>query len=1397
MKTISPIALDMGAKYTGVYLSQYQQGDTPECAEKTGMVVMHSDAMTYSQVDRTARRHQSRTAKRRKMAKRLLWLLLDKCYQIQFHSLGRTEREAINSLLNRRGFTYLSENVDEALLAVLPAEPYALYYHADLPRTGNLLEAYQVITSVVDTAKAFKNSEQYSLNAKEFEKVLPDDYKENKKQLSNGLKALRQGVDSFIKAELDGHKIRSAYLDNIRADIVNHADYQFLRDLLPVPPEQFANLVGHISNMQLRVLRRYFNDEAMKTNDIWLPEKLHKVFYRNLSAFHCKTELDKANQIALFEKRSIPILTLFETVVPALSIPPFEDQNNRRPPKCQSLLISVDAMEAHLPLWSAIVSKLADELERQGVVVKKGLELANIQNKEAWAQVLQRILELSRAHDPFQLRAWIAKEEKSGEFIQRSKDALGRVIQGQALESFIQFAIKFYQETADARHALWFEAPGRILKVCGQKPPHKANQLRELLSGAFSHNLTEGQEESFKYLWRENPRIGRRGIKGWCQLAAESQKEFGNALNHHIQRNVWLKEQGKKVEDKNLIEISEVVPKVAESIAKQLGIPAQRFSNVFDLAKLYNLMEQDQKGFSRNCRSCTKENNWRGEIVPDREDNEAAVGLRLPADTTRPFDGLLARLLDKQAYQIALAKIQQLPKEKQEEGISIPIIVEENRFRFTASLSEIKRNAKSKNDNLKRAERAEAQWLDKDERIKVASKGICPYTGEVLELGGEIDHIIPRAESKGRNKGVFNHEANLIYCSSTGNSTKDRSFYTLQNLHPAYLETQFGHSDRDAIKQELIRLCSAFIEKGSLISFTEIEAPELRQAIRHGLFVEELRFDLMRLLYQSTKTRVNGTQAYLAKLIMQKIRQNYTVNTVDFSVGYIEAEKGQSQRSRLAEKHPQFAKVEYQPVASHMVDAAMVMAEALRQPHTRDMLQTAGLDDSDWLFSILPKEAQIKRIEPKLKFEKASVQSQRLFKDGLYAEHFIPLIVTQDKLGVGFNNRNVIWVDGQAQAHELWWQALRPYLNGARDKTIYDVKQQAGTSFKAYSINKPAAFELLHRVAKENCSDEDHLAADLLESLHYATQKVSLRSALFNDQTKTFTANSKLLDEKGFSIKVEVKSRFLKAKQRKLDGKQLQYPGRHQWLKLTEHEFVCQNQGRKLGKEEFFDESGYQSMLEELFPRHITNTRQHKKVRKEWSLPKIDSPSGGYRVKRKNADKSDVWQLFGVEGLSASGFKRSGEEIDFSEDVPIQGIEQSRNLIAVGSRHQVKADAECFNNWRKVPAELLGDVPVQGLMLSPNSKSRFRHRVFVSVKDFMENVIPLVQGGEEIKHWSQLPAEIKLITPKSWLELFGDLFGKPRSNLFVTQVGDVVSLEYIVESSNKAMRQVYQLGEPV
>ena len=119
---ICPIAIDMGAKNTGVYYAKYEPSDTLEEIEKCGEVLVYDaskkakDKYTALLKDRTAKRHARRNQQRNKLAKRLLILVL-KDY---FNFPAEDHSQALGFLINRRGYSFLEKTYNSEVLEDFP-----------------------------------------------------------------------------------------------------------------------------------------------------------------------------------------------------------------------------------------------------------------------------------------------------------------------------------------------------------------------------------------------------------------------------------------------------------------------------------------------------------------------------------------------------------------------------------------------------------------------------------------------------------------------------------------------------------------------------------------------------------------------------------------------------------------------------------------------------------------------------------------------------------------------------------------------------------------------------------------------------------------------------------------------------------------------------------------------------------------------------------------------------------------------------------------------------------------------------------------------------------------------------------------------------------------------------
>ena len=114
--------------------------------------------------------------------------------------------------------------------------------------------------------------------------------------------------------------------------------------------ESLKNLIGHLSNFELKLLRSYFNDKVHQKEDQWNEEELRAKFkhwVNNIWRVNPKKNKKKAKgEEYSYEdlknklKDNMNIIDFFLNTDPNLTTPPYQDNNNRHPPKCQSLILS-------------------------------------------------------------------------------------------------------------------------------------------------------------------------------------------------------------------------------------------------------------------------------------------------------------------------------------------------------------------------------------------------------------------------------------------------------------------------------------------------------------------------------------------------------------------------------------------------------------------------------------------------------------------------------------------------------------------------------------------------------------------------------------------------------------------------------------------------------------------------------------------------------------------------------------------------------------------------------------------------------------------------------------------------------------------------------------------------
>ena len=1417
-KIISPIAIDMGAKNTGVYLNHFEQGEDPTTSGNIQgkTIVIDGTNITWSQAGRTKKRHQIRASKRSKLSKRLLKLVLNE-YQIK---TNQAQSEYLNGLLNRRGYTYLVEGLDEGLIKQAFVAKYFIKEHPEFFKNqDSFYIEFLAISNDIDKARGLQKI--LTLSKNEAKQAV----EENKQEFADAYNNIKTVLKTQIKEGDEGHKYRTIYLENIKKDI---QDSDLLQPIFnDLTADKLTHLIGNICNLQLRILRKYFNDEKMKSGDIWLPDKLHNLFFKWVRSWHAKQENEKQNRQAILKLKSTPnILDILTSLDPKKTIPPYEDQNNRRPPKDLTLRLNPKALDKQLKDWEKITKSLADNYIlpsikihiTENIDISEGLEdnarpqKGETKSRQILADTLHRILDRTLVLDPYKLR-WNVQDSNT-ETAKNARALLNQHSNHQA-DNVIALAKKYYAEVEKAKQGLWaFE--GSLFFKCETNPPHKGKIRHKLVGHILREAFTEEQVEDFiQQCWGEN--VKRTTMKSLAGKIEETRKEYGNSFNyivstiskrqHVLQKNTVSEKQearwnNYKDEHKDVIKAIENTNLIAQKIAKFLkhNTP-DKYNNPYSIAQLYNHLEGEISGFSKTDRFNTEENAWRdktqvldiltksGEV----EKIERSNAVRLTADSIRPFDGLLDRIISRQAIEIARMKIKQIEALNidNNDPLFVPIFMEQNRFKFEQDMHDIKGVENVKKKTKDKTEegliKQKKQWQDKDTRIK--KNTLCPYTGDVITIG-EIDHIIPQSQSKRYNDVVFNSEANLIYCSGTGNHNKGDSRYSFEQLNPRYLREVF--TDESNIKQSIVDFVRSLDENDS-VSFHNLELKE-QNYLRHALFISELDSKTFPLLNTRYKTFVNGTQGYLGKKIRILLQEEYP--NIEVKTYQIPAQEVSQLRTVLGEYDVAFKKQEKQGAFSHVIDASLVLATALQNAKISEELTTTNTvelsEKGQWLKDLLPKNTEVMHIKRKPKYHK-KLESTQIFKDGLYGERFMPILLDDEKLYYGFALDNCREIESlktptktvkdfnkklhrakekQQAKHNEYFELLKPFLYTGKKNAKKPVigKLSDNWQYQYLSIDKTKALTHLQKCTKEVCNEVEIEQAQQLEKLRYSVEKKKIKDVLLVGQyKKNFIAE---LDNKKFKVSkltlpakaqwealikhpikdcddnlITLEDCFDKSKP-KPEQVEIDNPGMFNfWQSLSQesgleidylqtHLFKRNDKGelykklsiiptgvfnKKIKTEaklkilennarlkksfgmdfkktiDLIPQSSWEKLFKDFFHTDkIKNDSSHKQVRKDYSLPVVSAPSGGFRIKRKNPLTGEtVYQVSCIaNGGYACGFIR-GENgaIDLSEKGVTfhPKLNDSSNVAYIGKEKKPKikkkeegALVEKFGNTRKV-----------------------------------------------------------------------------------------------------------------
>lgn len=1306
----SLISLDLGGKNTGFF--SFTTQDLLKIDAFQSGTITYDESFVLSQVTRRGKRHGKRNNLRNTLVKRLFLLFLQKHYGLKVDVLP----DEILGLFNKRGYTYASfelkdedrEKLENENLREVLEERFGTI-------TQDSIERF--LTDFASSESGFKTF--YS----DFKHFKEEILKEKQPQdIKSGLKIIEDILNNHDKQQNQGNLPRAKYFEELYLEIEKNQKIQKFFTCNHLHINDMQHLIGNLSNYQLKELRRYFNDEAMAKGDFWSSEKLHHLTWRFIQSWHPKSAEDKQRQkenLASLKTKSI--IEFLTTTNPLMTIPPYDDMNNRGAVKCQTLRLNEEYLDKHLLNWRAITHALASEAQ------KENLEGATVKGYSEDSTLLHRILDTSSAIDPYKLR--------SGEV-----DGYIDMLTQEDAKNLQKFVKEYYQLVKEkVRTGIWTKDDA-MFKKCDHNPPHKNNQIHNLVAGTLGKPITKEQFETFESgLW--NAKFGNKKLSSYCKNIEELRKSNGNLFKQIVELG-----EDKEVQ-KYQKELNEWVRKIGEFFTIEEPY-RERFNNLFSMAQLYTIVDTKRSGFNATCKWCSCENQYRAatKIEIDEQTGEVTTNAncqRLPADTQRPFSGKIERYIDKLGYEIAKVKAKELEGIKAE-TIDLKIILEQNAFAYEESI----RNAKIKNANAKAKkalEEAKKRGLknieDKTQRIKDFSNSICPYCGQSLGEDGEIDHILPRSYTLKKYDTVFNSEGNLLYVHQQCNQAKAEKIYLLQDI-------------KAPVTQAWIEKKIANLKNYKTFS---VLTQEEQNAFKYALFLpneNEAYKKVVGWLRTDQSSRVNGTQKYLAKKIQEKLKAMFPQKTFNFEFILADANDVHDLREKYAVQNPLLKKPESQPPSSHTIDAIMSFLSVYPK-----MTHKEALPDSQkvlqWVEINNIKTKPLGKIQ---KDQKGNLGGTTIFKDSIYQERFAPIYAYENRFYAGFvGNGETLDFSNCVHVKEKDFELLKAYIK-------HEIQKPNGLNI--YELDKQKILTLFHDISK-GLSDEVTLA-QLLNKFSYNLLKTSVEEApkILKDDKKLST---KIYDK---TIVLPIKNEWLafhRAFKKHLEAKEIEYK-------------------EKDGKYNVGED-----MLSEFCKSYfgIQNRPIRNKARKVFSLPSVEAPSGGFRIRRKNHKGEDVYQLVGIDGAKSAGFAIDEGKINTSKDVPLATLAKSKNVSFKDPQKMELQSYIDMANYRDIShATAINNVKI---FVAPASTNRPQIRCIISIDTFMHIV------NNQDFNYLEL-SDLKFTTDESFgviKEKFDALFEgcnfAPRDKLKIIKA-NTYGIEIEFSNNNKTIMKHYDNG---
>jgi hypothetical protein len=1380
---LSSIGITLNGNNTGVSL-YHEDKDSSLSVFKAKTLTISNDII-LSQADRKAKRHDRRKRKRLKFAKYLAVKILNKVAQ---RNLNDKEIEAVSYYMNRRGYDYFQGGLDPCLFDRVPNNLIQLFFIDFNPNISSFIDwiflevdadhkrreikewkglAWGSILANIHNKKLsqdtdflkklelFNTSKQksrgYSLlrgielkSSKELIYNLSQSYEKN---ISSKIKQYEKNYNQIIAQHLninsnyieylnikggfldslylylesyelsvvEGHVPRDRYIKNILHDI--SLDERFMELHHFINPSDLASIIGHINNLKWKSLHRIIS----KSNREFNYENFKYEYIRFLKEFRFEKDKHHSSQSLIINdfirenslrEDSLFIKSLMK-IDPILTIPPYERRVNTVIFKDQSLLLCPENLNKNFPDWKSLISDilrlhpyLSHKLEHLTLVDRKNkIELKD--KKDCY--ILHRFLDMKDANCKYKDNIFTNLNTDSFTIQESYESYILSVFNNKSGRLLIEISKRYDYESTSLDQGIWLDSQDNICTISNINPPRVRRVTPIILAtllGETSLLNKDKANEFIKHCW-DRDFEGRSSLKNFCKKIYDKRKSNPNVYLYSYDPRA--KNPNMSIEDRDIIYLNSKIAKAISMYFCHKYENQNKYNNPYIISKLYKAIEINKSRFSKESRAILIENLWRESYFNISPMHKGMI---------KPFDNILIKILKKKASVIASLKVKQWGMLSSKDIIEVPIFIEHSKINFEIGLN----NGVKSNQNLFKKQKAKSDIIVQDinkEYLELKDVNICPYTGETIGENGELSYILCDQDvPMYYREFIYNTSLNLIYIKTDSKKLYElKKSKSLVDLHPIYLQKVFGSIDINVISSRI---------KESIFKLSELPKnfymfdEDSKVMLKHAFFMMQnpIVFDkAIKLLTQSYLENINNTQKFISKCVVNELRNKaHKIGLkCTFKIFNIKTEEIYWHRHALSNSSSQFRRQVPEPISSFSIDAYFAnvigLIRSYKFPNNYNLILKSFPKSMDFI-----SLSSLSKYRREALYGHNGIASTKLYKESLYAEKFLPFWINDSAIFIGFKPKESFIVQSNmisgSDFQEKLYQFIRRYTDRDIPNNLVDYRNNYKNKWSYLTINKSKAFETLHKVATEQCTLENLDDADMLDSLRYTVRKVNIKDILYKRKY-----DDKFI-EKAFNMTFKGQGSCLDMTENKIT-----IPAKEIWNKF----FLSPElyQFREMGINNDGDENIVDKIIESFFRgKGKNNINQHIKVRKIYSLPILDKPSGGVRIRRKSSVGSYIYQLQSIEGYSSKGiYLNSRSNAENSYSFAYLDCYLTKNLAPVGYKYKSEVkETIYFDQWFRLRnhKQLLNTV--EWIEMSWGSRDRRKFKISQKWDDFINTI---------------------------------------------------------------------------